>query len=117
MDDSICKIEKEGGAAILNLVLDSILWEDSEELNKAFASLLNEGNKKIILDLSNTKYISSLILASFVVMLKRTKEAAGNLIICGLQGKAREIFSITNLDKVFDIAADRQEAIRQLAGK
>lgn len=117
MAESICKIEKQGEIAILNLTLDSILWEDSDQLNEAFTSLLQEGNNKIILDLTNTRYISSLIIASFVVMLKRTKEKGGSLIICGPTGKVREIFSITNLDKVFDITATREEAINKLKVK
>jgi anti-anti-sigma regulatory factor len=50
-------------------------------------------------------------------MLKRAKEAGGNLIFCGINEKVKEVLAMTNLDKVFDIAGDRQEAIKRLTKK
>lgn len=117
MNNTIYHVEKQAGFVIMTLMLDSILWNDNEQLKKAFTALLDEGNKNIILDLSNTTYISSVILASFVFMLKRAKEAGGNLILCGINDKVKEVLAMTNLDKVFDITADRQEAISQLTKK
>ncbi len=117
MGNSIYHVEKQEGFAIMTLMLDTILWNDNEQLKEAFTALLDEGNKNIILDLSKTTYISSIVLASFVFMLKRAKEAGGNLILCSINDKVNEVLAMTNLDKVFDITADRQEAISQLAKK
>jgi len=111
----IYNIEKLEGYVVMTLMLDSILWDDNEHLKKAFTALLDEGNKNIVLDLTNTTYISSVVLASFVFMLKRAKEAGGNLVFCNINKKVKEVLSMTNLDKIFDIAADRPEAIKQLS--
>jgi anti-anti-sigma regulatory factor len=47
-------------------------------------------------------------------MLKRAKEAGGNLVISGVQGKVEEVLKITNLDKVFEIFPDNKSAIEHL---
>jgi anti-sigma B factor antagonist len=117
MDNAVCSVEKKDGIVIITLILDNILWNDNEQLKKTFTTLLDEGSKNIILDLSKTTYISSVVLASFVFMLKRAKEAGGNVVFCGIHKKVNEVLNMTNLDKIFDIAADRQEAIKQLTKK
>jgi len=117
MDNTVCSVEKKDGIVIITLILDNILWNDNEQLKKTFTTLLDEGSKNIILDLSKTTYISSVVLASFVFMLKRAKEAGGNVVFCGIHKKVNEVLNMTNLDKIFDIAADRQEAIKQLTKK
>ncbi|MCM8780946.1 MAG: STAS domain-containing protein [Candidatus Omnitrophica bacterium] len=116
MENVVCKVEKQANLVIMTLMLDNLLWDDNIELKKLYNSLLDEGNKNIILDLSNTSYVSSVVLASFVYMLKRAKEAGGNLILCSINPKVQEVLGLTNLDKVFDITSNRQEAISKLGG-
>lgn len=111
MERSIYKVEMKDGVAVMTIALDSITWHENEELKKAFTSLIDEGNKKIVLDLSSIAFISSLVLASLVYMLKRAKEAGGNLVLCGLQEKVKEVIAMTSLDKVFDIFDDCQKAV------
>jgi len=117
MEGATYKIEKQDNLVIMLLTLDSVLWDDNKLLTEAFTKLLDEGNKNIILDLANTTYISSVVLASFVYMLKRAKESGGNMVFCNVNKKVKEILTMTNLDKVFDIAENRQEAIKQLPKK
>lgn len=113
MDDSIYKIDRLGEIAIMTLTLDNITMFQNEELQKAFTGLLDSGTKNIVLDLFKTNFISSIVLASLVFMLKRAKEAGGNLVICGVKEGVRRVLNLTNLDKVFDIFDDRQKAITQ----
>ena len=114
MATEIYKMEKQGDVAIMTLILDDILHDENEKLMKSFDTLLNEGNKKIILDLSTTNYVSSLILASLVYMLKRAKDGGGNLVFCSVKNRVKEIMSVTNLDKVFDITETREEALKKV---
>jgi len=110
----VFSLETQGDVRIMTLQFETILVDDNEKLKKAFGALLDEGAKKIILDLSGTDYVSSLVLASFVYMQKRAKDAGGNLVLCGIRKRVQEILEVTNLDKVFDIVADRQEAAQRL---
>lgn len=111
MDDLIYKVEKEKDIAVMALTLDNITMYQNEELKKAFTDILDKGAKKIILDLSKTDFISTLVIASMVYMLKRAKEAGGNLVICSVKGRIKDVLAMTNLDKIFDIFPDRPAAV------
>ena len=117
MGDSIYKVDTEGRITILALTMDDITMYQTEEFKKAFTALLDEGKTNIVLDLSDTSFISTIVIASFVFMLKRAKEAGGNLVICGVKDKVKEVLNITNLDRMFDMFDDRQKAISELAKK
>ena len=49
--------------------------------------------------------------------LKLTKEKGGNLKFCELKNKVREVFEITNLDKVFEIYPTESAALAAVHGK
>ncbi len=110
----ICNIEKQNDINVLTLTLDALTHEDNNALMKVFDGLLKEGGKKIILDLSGTRYVSSIILASLVYMQKRAKDAGGALIFCNVQNQVKEVIEMTNLDKIFDIVTDRETACKKI---
>lgn len=114
---SLYQIQKKQDYCLITLTLDSITMYENEEIKKSVISILDEGNKNIILDLSNTNFISTIVIASFVFMLKRAKEAGGDLLLCNVKDKVREVLLITNLDKVFEILPDLQSAISKLTRK
>jgi anti-sigma B factor antagonist len=114
MSDLIYRVDKQDDLIVLTLMLDNVLMDENEELKDTFAGFIDEGAKKIVLDLSETSFISSIIIASLVFMLKRAKEAGGDLVISGVQGKVEEVLKITNLDKVFEIFPDNKSAIEHL---
>ena len=110
MPEEIYRIEKKDDVAIMVLLLDTFTYEDNEKVIKPFDDLLKEGIFNIILDLSQTSYVSSLILASLLFMLKRAQEGGGNLILCNVKNRVKEIMAVTNLDKVFDITDSVEKA-------
>ncbi|MCK5306923.1 MAG: STAS domain-containing protein [Candidatus Omnitrophica bacterium] len=114
MSDLIYRVEREDDITILTLMLDNVLLDENEELKETFAGFLDEGAKKILLDLSETSFISSIIIASLVFMMKRAKEAGGDLVLCGVRDKVAEVLRITNLDKVFEIFSEKEDALKKL---
>lgn len=115
MPEEIYRIERKDNIAIMVLLLDTFTYEDNEKVMKPFDDLLKEGISNIILDLSQTKYMSSLILASLLFMLKRTQEGGGNLILCNVKDRVKEIMAVTNLDKVFDITTTVEKAMNKFS--
>jgi anti-anti-sigma factor len=111
------KIEKEGEVTIVSFGLDAVTAEENEELKRTFLDLLEGGARKIILDLSGTFFISSLTIASLVYIFKKTKDAGGSFVLCGVKDKVKEVLEITNLNKVFEIVDDRKKAMKAVAPK
>ena len=117
MATEMVKVERQDDVAIITLILDNIMHDDNEKLMQGFDSLLLTGTKKIILDFRETTYISSLILASFVYIHKKAHDAGGDLVFCHVKSRVQEILAMTNLDKVFNIVATRQDALAYLMKK
>ena len=117
MADEMCKVEKDGDITVMSVTIDTVFHDENEQLMKFFDDVLNAGNKKILLDLAGTNYLSSVILASLVYMMKRAKESGGNLVFCNIRPRVKEIMTLTYLDKVFDIAETREEAAKKLNKK
>ncbi|MBL7071035.1 MAG: STAS domain-containing protein [Candidatus Omnitrophica bacterium] len=109
------EVEKIGQLAIFTLLLENITMLQNEELKRAFSALIDGGIKNIILDLTGITFVSSIVLASLVYMLKRAQEIGGNLVLCSVTHSVKAVLAATNLDKIFDIFNSRREAIEQFA--
>ena len=110
----------EQGVLVLTIVRRQIEGEDlalglKEEL---LDSVTRHGIKKVVLDLKNTRYVSSIAFWPLLALRRQLKEQGGQLIICGLTGAVREVFTTTkmvsaagSLDAPFEMATDRASAI------
>jgi anti-sigma B factor antagonist len=68
--------------------------------------------KKLLLNFSNVEYMSSAMLGMLVTLHKKVQTAKGRLVLCNIDPQIREAFAITNLDKLFVIRADEQQALQ-----
>ncbi len=70
-----------------------------------------EGRPLLVLDFSNTVYISSRVLETLFRTWKRLKERKGRMILCSMQPFCKEVLQITHLDRIWDLAPDRAAAV------
>ena len=117
MSDELYKIEQRDDIVIIAFELGDFLHDVNDQLMKGFELLWAQGHKKMVLDMAQTNYVSSLILASLVFIQKRAKDSGGALVICGIKPRVQEILTMTNLDKVFEITKTREEAVALLKKK
>lgn len=80
------------------------------ELKDAFTSLNKKSINNIILDLSETKYCDSSGLSAILLGNRLCKDTNGKFILCGLQSSVFKVIQIAQLDKVFLIADNKEEA-------
>lgn len=104
---------EESGCTVLKLDgrLDTLATPNFDSHWKHW---VDEGGRRLILDVSALRYISSSGLGSIVALAKRLQDSGGALAIAGLQGVVKEVFSITTLDKVIPIADDVAGALGRL---
>ncbi|RMH00056.1 MAG: anti-sigma factor antagonist [Chloroflexi bacterium] len=80
------------------------------ELTPQLNTILNEhieaGHYHLIVDLSQTTYINSGGLRCLVSAWRKVRENQGNLILCGLNSRLMNTFSMVGFDKVFQIITD-----------
>jgi anti-anti-sigma factor len=70
--------------------------------------------KKLVLNLSKVRDISSLALGLLVTMNKKLQEAGGKLVLCEIDPKIQEVFAIAKLDTLFVIRGDEKDALAAL---
>jgi len=75
---------------------------------------INQGNRHIVLDLSEVDFIDSSGLGAIVSTLK-TLGNDGDLVICGIRETVMGLFKITRMNRVFQIFATESEAIEALS--
>jgi anti-anti-sigma factor len=117
-----CAMER--GVLVLTILRRQIEGEDlalglKEELLSTVASF---GANKVVLDLSQTRYVSSIAFWPLLTLRRQLAEQDGRLIICGLTGAVHEVFTTTKmvssagaLNTPFEMAADREAAVALLA--
>jgi len=66
---------------------------------------------KMILDLGEVKYLSSAVLRQLIAVYKAIKAENGDLKLCRVNPEVREVFKITQLDKMMEITPDLDTAI------
>jgi anti-anti-sigma factor len=108
---SLSTYTKDG---ILTVVLDEARLLDDTKIEKVGTDLIEALNKtteeRVILDFRNVKFMSSSMLGKLVQMHKKSGEFKVKLKLCSIDPEIRQVFKITKLDKLFDIAADEEAA-------
>lgn len=84
----------------------------SDAFEKEMMQVLEEGNKKIIMDCSGLNYISSSGLRIFLTMQKRMMAVGGTFKICNLQPSIQEIFDMSGFSMIFSIFPDKEAALK-----
>jgi anti-sigma B factor antagonist len=78
----------------------------------AIEHILAERVPRLIVDMSEVRYIDSSGLAFLIESLQRVKGWGGSFGLCGMSAAVKEVFRIARLDQVFEIFEDREAAER-----
>ncbi len=79
-----------------------------EEIDGELTHLVVEKNAtKLLLNLRNVEFLSSAALNKLIVLEKRLRKIDGKIVLAELQPQVHEVFTITQLTKLFPIC-DRQ---------
>jgi anti-anti-sigma factor len=75
------------------------------------AGLLEEGEKKIIFDISGVHHLDSSGVGIILMCSAKVKEAGGELRIAGAEGHVQTVLKITGVDKILALYPSRAEAL------
>ena len=108
------QIDAASGAVVVTLrgELDAHDAPTLKELfGEALAAASEPGPPRLVLDLAAVAFLDSTVLGTIVGVVRRAREAGGDVKVVLPDGPARRIFEITGLEKVVDIRPDRASAI------
>ena len=85
--------------------------EGAVDMDLALQAATSEGKYKIILDMSQVRYINSAGLRTLADILTQTKENQGDLKLVDLHPKVQRVLQIIGFDKFFSIYATVEDAL------
>ena len=84
------------------------------EADKDFNSVIDDGHKNLLVDLTALDYISSAGLRVLLVVAKRIQQSNGKVVLCALSANVKEVFEISGFSSIFGIFPTSDEAIKFL---
>ena len=100
----------ESGAAIIALSGRLVFGRDLEQLEAAVKKLVQEGQKRTILDASALDYVDSAAIGTLVSCLSHVKKSGGELRLAGANPRIVRLFSMTGVDKLLPVYPSIAEA-------
>lgn len=83
--------------------------------NEVLAHMKDKPKINLLLNFEHVEYLSSAVLTELLRINKAVQELEGRLHLCAISTVIREIFEITNLDKIFVLFDDGVDAgVRRL---
>ncbi|MHC4323356.1 MAG: STAS domain-containing protein [Planctomycetota bacterium] len=111
-------INKTDKATIVTFTNKRMLEEwDIQTLQELIMAVIEQTRRiKLVLDFRNVQFISSSAgLGALIKISKKAHERGGQLRLCNINRKVREIFEITWLTKILNIQPDLENAIESLS--
>ena len=100
-----------GDVTILDMDGKITIGEGSVALRTAIRRLLEEGKKKILLNLAKVGYIDSSGIGELVSSYTAINKETGELKLLNLTQKLQDLLTITKLLTVFDVYESEEEAL------
>ena len=88
--------------------LDSETYMETKE---KIISMLNTGRVRLVLDLSETMYVSSAGWGVILGHLKDFKDKGGNVVICSPSAHVREVYDVMELKEVLESFPTIEKAV------
>ena len=103
-------IKKHGEVCVVD-VDGQLIVGNRQELKQKVLDELERGERRFLVDFSQTGYIDSSGLGVLVSLSKKVRESGGEFRLSSLNDDLRTLFDLTKLDTLFQIATSRDSGL------
>ena len=104
--------KSDNGSGVTIVRIDGqLIVGNRQELKTLIQEGLDRGERKFLIDCSQTGYIDSSGLGALVSLAKKVRDLGGELRIAGLNEDLRSLFELTKLDTLFHISETADEGL------
>jgi anti-sigma B factor antagonist len=104
-------ISSPGGGVGIAAVTGRVDLLSAAELRSRMTEAIDDGNKRLVIDLSKVTFLDSSGLGALIGVLKAARQAGGDMRIAGAGEQARIVLELTTLDRVLTPYATVDEAL------
>ncbi|MCJ7553493.1 MAG: STAS domain-containing protein [Ignavibacteriaceae bacterium] len=107
--------EVQGEVLIITVNLFRATLKEANNFKDVLVKEIEEGWKKIVVDLSYCEFIDSTFLGALVLSLKKVTSAGGDLRLVGFQPSVHSMFELTRMYRVFESYKTQEEAVNSFS--
>ena len=108
------KIDKFENHTLIKVLEEKLDTHIAPTLKSELVLVSGNGEKNIILDLSNCRYCDSSGLSAILVANRLCKNANGTFVLTGLNDAVERLITISQLDTVLNISNSLDDAVAQV---
>jgi anti-anti-sigma factor len=105
------KSDVRNNVLVVTSMVDKLDTHSAPDLKSVFTFEHKQGHNKMLLDLSQTKFCDSSGLSAILVGNRLSKDTNGSFAIMGVQPVVLKMIEIAQLDRVFKIYQNIDEAL------
>ncbi len=94
-------------------VIDRMDAVTAPEFERECLQWIDQGERRMLVDLGQLEYISSAGLRSILVVFKKLKATDGRIVFCGARDMVLRVLSLANFTSMFPVYPTLDEAIMQ----
>ncbi len=102
----------DGGIGLVEVSGSLVGGEETDKLRASVAGFVDRDYQKLVIDLSNVTFLNSTAIGVLVSAHTTYSRKGWQVKLCGINKNINNIFVITKLTLVFDVAESRQDAIK-----
>lgn len=108
---------QSGKVGVIEVKGSLVGGEETDDLRNAVADFVEQGTKKLIIDLGKVTYLNSTAIGVLVSTHTTFSKNKGQVKLCNINKSINNIFVITKLTLVFDVAETREDAVKAFGGE
>ena len=108
------KVEAMGDIAVVVPEGNFFGGKETDELEKAVKDLQGRENKKMVLDLGRVNHLNSMAIGLLVSAHTNYQKRGGRIVLANVDRRISNVFVVTKLSLVFEVADTREEALAAL---
>jgi len=108
--DKKFEVIKKDNHTLIQVLAKKLDTSIAPSFKSELVMIAGNGEKNMIIDLSNTEYCDSSGLSSILVANRLCKNAKGQFILSGLQNAVERLITISQLDSVLTIEDNLEKA-------
>lgn len=109
------KIEEQIGGTVLHLKGQFVGGEETDMLKDKLQEVASSNKNKLIIDLEDATYLNSTALGVLISAHANFVKRDGKIVLCNVSKSIENIFVITKLTMVFNIADDQAKALQLIS--
>jgi anti-sigma B factor antagonist len=108
--------EHANGVAVVRVGESRLMYPLLSEFSSAVVALINEGEKRVLIDLAKVTYVDSATIGCFMDLYRQASAAGATLKLSGVQKLVETMLTMTGAQNFLELHPDEASAIRSFGG-